>query len=177
MSFLFHTHVLKYICSFPYIKDLVFLTSMKPFPFVVAPDIDVVLRQRGCEQWCQRQSVCAAAWEKHPFCWGQTSYSRHLSYFAFACLGFSTCQVICHAPEEILTVLRVSSLQKLESEPEKNFGRNSVQNTMSVLFWVLSLSFWARNFFRFCLAFVTSTTLQLFVSSKAWMSSRSLIMN
>lgn len=61
MSFLFHTHILKYFCSFHLIKDLAFLASMKPFPFVVVPDIDDVLRQHGCEQRLQRQSVCAAA--------------------------------------------------------------------------------------------------------------------
>lgn len=121
VSFLFHKHIFKYFCSFRLIKDLAFLTSMKPFPFVVAPDIDGVLRQHGCEQ-LQRQSVCAAARQKHPFCWGQTSYSQHLSHFVFACLGSSTCLVICHVPEEILTVLKVSSLQNLEAEPEKNFG-------------------------------------------------------
>lgn len=156
MSFWFHKHILKYFCSFHLIKYLAFLTSTKPFLFVVAPDIDVVLRQHGCEQ--QLQSVCAAARQKHPF-WGQTSYSQHLSHFVFACLGSSTCQVICHVPGEILTVLKVSSLQNLESEPEKNFGWNSVQNTMSVLCWVLSLCFWARSLFRFYLAFVTSVTL------------------
>lgn len=156
-----YTHF-EIFCSFPLIKDHGFLGSTKSFPFVVVPEIDVVLRQHGCEQRLQRQSVCAAAWEKHLFCWGQMSHSQHLSHFAFACLGSSTCQVICHVPEEILTVLKVSSLQNLESEPEKNFGWNSVRNIMSVLFWVLSLSFWARNLFRFCLAFITSITLQAF---------------
>lgn len=60
MSFLFPTHILKYFCTFRLIKDLTFLVSVKPFPFVVVPDIDVALRQHGCEERLQRQSVCAA---------------------------------------------------------------------------------------------------------------------
>lgn len=91
------------------------------------------------------KAVSDAAWRKHPFCWGQISYSQHLSHFTFACLGSSTCQAIYYVPEEILTVLKVSSLQNLKSEPERNIGWSSVWNTMSisicfVLCFVLLLS-------------------------------------
>lgn len=43
-------------------------------------------------------------------------------HFTFACLDSSTCQVICHVPEEILAIVKASSSQKLEPEPERNFG-------------------------------------------------------
>lgn len=39
-----------------------------------------------------------------------------------------------NVPEEILAAVKVSSSQKLESEPERNFGSSSVLNTMVILY-------------------------------------------